>query len=805
MIGGLGLDLRLSLRSLRRSPGFTTAAVLTLGLGIGATAAIYSVLEAVLLRPLPYPEVGRLVVPRTTKLGASDSWSVAYADFRDWQEQGVFDSVALYQDRDLDVNPGEEPIRVSSALVSQDFFKVLRTSPALGREFRSEEFVRGAALPVIVSDALWRSAFGGAPSAVGRTIQLGGREATIAGVMPREFDWPRGTLMWVPLRLTPSPDLDRRDNFVFTAVARLRQDTTLDGSRARLATLAKRIADEQPALRKDVSVTALPIDEFVVGSDLRRALWTLFAAVGFVLLIGCVNVANLLLARGSARRQELAMLAALGASRKRLVRQLLVESLLLAIAGGACGVLLAVWGVGALATLAPADVPRLADVRLSPAVLAFTLLTSVLAAILSGLAPALQVSALRPGQAFDVGGRGAVGPRGRRLRDVLVAAELALSLVLLAAAGLMARSLERLRGVEPGVALERVVTVQVSLPHARYEEDEAVAAFFETLADRLQAAPGVRSAAAASAIPLGGGGFYLGRAFLAEGQPAPPAGPEVEAMWNNVSPGYFRTVGTPMLAGRDFTPRDDAKAPPVAIINEAFARKMFPGVDPLGKRVQSWREEKLLREVVGVVANVRYFGASDDSRPLFYVPHRQNTWGSMVVVARGDGSEVSLPSIVRSEIKALDKDLAPGSLQTMEQVMSASVATPRFNALLLSLFAGLALLLAAVGLYGVMSYAVTTRTREIGVRMALGARAGDVLRHVLGRTCVVVAIGLAAGLLGAVTATRLLRSLLFEISPGDPATVGTAAALLLVVALFAAWLPARRASRVDPMVALRYE
>jgi putative ABC transport system permease protein len=808
MTAGLPLDLRLSLRSLRRSPGFSAAAVLTLALGIGAAILIFGVLEAVLLRPWIYPRAERVVVPASLRIATQDRWSVCYGDFLDWQKEGIFDGVAVHRAADLDLSSGGNPVRVTTALVGPDFFRVLGVEPAIGRIFRDGEFVPGADRAIILSDPLWRSAFGGARDVVGREIRLAGLVFTVAGIMPPGFAWPSDAAAWLPLRLgPPTDDLLRRDNFIFGAIARLRDDSGLEPTRARLASFARRIEQELPGARAGITVTAVPLAEWVVGPEVRRALWTLLAGVGFVLLIGCMNVANLLLARGTARRRELAVLAALGARRRQIMRPLLFESLILAIAGGALGLILAVWGMGAVAALAPADVPRLADLALNPVVALFAVLLSLLAALLSGIVPALQISALRPVQAFDEGGReGTSSPRAKGLRDILVASELALSLILLAGTGLMLRSLSRLARVEPGVDLEHVITASLTLPDKRYPTDESQVAFYETLTERLREVHGVQAAGAASALPLGGGGFYLGRAFLAEGRPEPPAGSEVNGMWNVVTPGYFGAAGMRVQRGRDFTPRDDARSTPVAVVNEAFARAMFPGEEPLGRRVRSWRDENVLREIVGVVGDVRYFGVGDEIRPLFYVPYRQDPWSSMTVTVRAAGGPPgALAAPLRSVLQALDGDLAAGSLQTMEQIRATSIAQPRFNTVLLSLFAALALLLAAVGLYGVMSYSVALRTREIGLRMALGARAADVLRLVLRRTVVLLGAGIAAGIAGALGVTRLMAGLLYEVGPGDPAAFLGGTLLLAAVALLAGWLPARRATRVDPMTALRSE
>ena len=803
----LPLDLKLSLRSLLRNPGFSLAAILTLGLGIGSATVIFSVLEAVLLRPWPYPHTERIVVPQSVQVATQERWSITYGDFVDWQSEGIFDSVAAFQQWDLDLSPGGDPVRVSTAIVTPDFFKVLGMAPALGRAFRADEFVPGAPRALLLSDPLWRSAFGGAVDVIGREVLLNGKPFIIAGVMPAGFAWPSGASAWLPMRVDkPSEDMLRRDNFVFNAVARLKDGASLSETRARLATLGARIEHDNPTTRAGVSLTATPLPEFVVGPTIRRALWTLVAGVGMVLLIGCANVANLLLARGSARRRELAVLVALGARRRQIVQPLLIESALLGILGGAVGLLLASWGMSLVTATAPVDVPRLASLSLNPIVVLFAAGLSLAASLLAGILPALQVSALHPTHAMDEGRTGTASPRARRLRDLLVAGELALSLVLLAGTGLMLRSLSLLRAVEPGVDVEHVLTTYLTLPDARYPSGESRVAFYDALRSRLEAIPGVQAVAATSALPLGGGGFYLGRAFVAEGRPDPPVGSEVNGQWNINTPGYFAAAGMRLVKGRDFNAQDTEKSTPVAIVNEAFAQKMFPGEEALGRRLRSWRDENVQREIVGIVGDVRYFGASDPIRPILYVPYPQNSWDSMSLVVRASGGSASaLAAPLRTTLKSLDKDLAAGSLQTMEEVKSDSIAQPRFHALLLSAFAGLALLLAAFGLYGVMSYSVSLRTREIGVRMALGAQASDVLRLVLSRTIVLLLCGIGAGLLGAFGVTRLMASLLYEVRPGDPQALLGGTALLAMVALLAGYLPARRAALVDPMVALRQD
>jgi putative ABC transport system permease protein len=550
-------------------------------------------------------------------------------------------------------------------------------------------------------------------------------------------------------------------------------------------------------------MTATPARDYMLGPTVPRALQVLLAAVAFVLLIGCANITNLLLARATSRRREFAVRSALGAGRLRLSRQLLTESLIIGLLGGALGTAFSVWGVRALVSLAPGEVFGLDQAGINPFVLLASATISLMCALLFGMAPALQVSSLAPSYALaDASGRTTGSRRLQRARSLLVMAQLALSIMLLAGAGVLARSFVRVSRMDPGLRTEEVLRISLSLPR-RYNSATASAGFFRDLTTRVSGLPGVEAASIASALPLGGGGFYLGRVFLTEGQPEPPAGTEVHAQWNVVGPDYFRTLDTPLLAGREFDARDDSASLPVIIVNQRFAQLRFPGENPLGKRVRSWRDENLYREIVGVVGNVRYFGVSDTIRGLVFVPHTQNSWSAMSLLVRTSADARALIPAVRAAVKELDPSLAAADIQTMEDTRQASLAQPRFTALLFSTFAGLALLLAAVGVYGLLAFSVSQRTREIGVRVALGAARWDVVRLVGRDSALVILPGLALGLGGSWAATRLLRSLLFEIKPNDPLTLGIVVGVLLFTALVAAALPARRAARVDPMTVLR--
>ncbi len=808
-IAELAQDARQAVRQFGRSRGFTAVAVLTLGIGIGATTAIFSVVDGILLRPLPYPASDRLVASHSQDRKSGDMWYVTYADYEDWRREGVFAHVALFQPMRLNAVGDAGPERVEAAVTTEDFFPALGLAPLLGHLPGPDLYRPGSGRTAVISYGLWQRRFGGARDVVGRTLRLTGGPAEIVAVMPPQLDFPAGTDVWVPFRQTPAdrPELRERDNYIFDAVARLAPGATLESTRARLATLAARVEREETQTRAAVTVTAEPLADGLVGRTLTRMLWILLGAVAFVLLIGCVNVANLLLSRSTTRARELAVRAALGAGRGRLLRQLLTESALLGAVGGALGVLLAFLGVKLLVAYAPGDTPRLGDVRLSIVALAFALGISLLSALLFGLAPALHMSAdaraARSLAGEDV--RTTAGRRGRRSRRALIVAELALSLVLLVGAGLLLRSLLRLTRTDPGFSTAHVVTFELALQGDRYEPDGATEGFYRSLLERVRALPGVESASAVSSLPIGGGGLYLGRAFLPEGRPEPPAGEEVIGPWVVAEPGSFRTLRLPLLKGRDFTDADNAGSTPVMIVNREFARRTFGGESAVGKRVRSWRDENVYREIVGVVDDVRFFSAGDSIRPVVYVPHAQNEWGQMEVIVRSSAPVATLMAGVRRELAGLDASLPISNVQTMDRVFRDSVAPQRTAALLMSLFAVVALVLAAVGTYGVLAYLVAHRRREIGVRMALGASSGDVARMVVREAALLVALALALGTTGALVLSRLLTSVLYEVPATDVAVYVAVPVLLGAVALIASWLPARRAASVDPALAMRVE
>ena len=808
-MSGIAQDLAYAGRSLRKSAAFTAAAVVTIALGIASTTAIFSVVQSVLLAPLPFPGADRIVVPQSHKATSTDFWSVTYADFMDWRDNKVFDAVAVLQQTQMDLTGPAEPVRVQAAAVSAQFFAALGVAPAMGRVLQPIDFPVDAARAVVISDRLWRAQFGARRDIVGQTFEISGIKRPIVGVLPPGARWPIDADLWVPLRFTTEqdPDLQRRDNYIFMGIARLKAGTTLEATRAAMATLAARVAAEQPAIRKDVTTIPTPVLEWALGATTPRALWMLLGAVGLLLLIGCVNVANLQLARAAARQRELAVRTALGASRLRLVRQTLVESLALGLVGGAAGVLLATWMVKLIVAVAPADVPRIETAQLDLPALGFALALSVGVALLFGVFPAVHAARSDPSHALGEGGgtRTSVGRAGTRTRRTLVIVELALSVVLLVGAGLALRSVSNLRRVNTGFDTRNVLTASISLPGIRYDKPEKVVAFHYQLRERLAALPGVEAAGIASASPLGGGGFYLGRVMVAEGRDPSPAN-EVPINWNVTTPGYFAALRMTLLRGRDFTTRDDSASPQVMIVNEKLAKAMFPNEDAIGKRAMSSRDEKVYREIIGIVRDVRYYGASDSTRSLVWVPYAQgNAWRQGIITVRTRSNPANVLAAVKGELRALDGGIALANVATMDEALARSMAGDRLVAILLGAFATLALVLAAIGIFGVLSYTVEQRTHELGIRVALGAQRVDVLRLVVLETVPMVGAGILIGGVAAFGVTRLLRSLLYEITPSDPVTFTFVALLLAVVGLVAALVPARRASLVDPVLALRNE
>ncbi|HEY7508922.1 MAG TPA: ABC transporter permease [Vicinamibacteria bacterium] len=795
----LRLDLRHALRLLRRSPGFSAAAALTLALGIGANTATFAVAHAALVRPLPFAEPERLVAV-VGRWPQGDGTPLSPPDFLDYRRDAR--AFAGWGAHTIGVQPlaltgGGPPEQVSAALVSAGFFETLGVAPALGRTIAPADEQVMVPDVVVLGHGVWQRRFGGDPAVVGRTIVLEAHPRTVVGVMPRGFAYPVEAEVWLPLPLREAEFQVRRFHFL-RATARLAPAATAAGAQAELETIAGRLARDFPDSNQGWSARVVPLREHLVG-DGRRPLLVLLGAAACVLLVACANVGNLLLARGAARRRELAVRAALGGSRARLARQLLIESALLAAVGGGLGTLLAAWLGDALAALAPDALPGARDLRAGGAVLAFSAAATLITIALFGLLPAWRVAAADGAEALKDGGRakGPARPRGRRL---LVASEVALCLVLLAGAGLLVKSLARLVRVDPGFRADGVVTTAVRLPPARYE-GAAMVRFFDAVLDRVARSPGVTAAGAISQLPLGGGGGDT--YFTIEGRPLGP-GQKLNAQIRVATPGYFPAMDIPIRAGRDLDARDRENAPAVAIVNESFAREFFPGEAAVGRRLVIDMGDPVAAEIVGVAGDVRQFQLGFAPVAEMCLPLAQSPRMAMTLAVRGS-SPATLPETVRAAVAGVDPQQALGPFRAMGDLVDGSVAPSRLQAALLGSFAGLALLLAGVGLYGVVAFSVAQRAPEFGVRMALGASRGTILRLVLGEALVLALAGIAAGVAGALALGRTLAALLFEISPRDPVILAVVGATLALVALLAGYVPARRAAGVDPLAALRSE
>jgi len=827
-------DLRYGARMLLKKPGFTLIAVITLALGIGANTAIFSVVNAVLLRPLPYTEPERLMMINATDLSrAVTNMGINLPDFREWRAGNrSFEAMAAFSVENYNISGNEEPERVTGAVASADLFKTMGVNPAQGRAFLSEEEQYGRHRVVILSDSLWRRRFGAQTRLDGQTLKLNGEVFTVIGVAPRGFQFPyQNVMLWIPLALPDGSEYNTRGNFWLYVVGRLKKGVSAAQAQADIAGVQRRTEEGSKGFTS-IGVNLAPLHEATVGNA-RRALLVLLSAVLFVLLIGCANVANLLLARASTRRREIAVRMALGATRGRLVRQSLTESLLLGLLGGAAGLLLALWGVDAVVGLEP-DLPRLGEVKVDVVALAFTLAIALLVSLVCGLAPALQSTRDDFNESLKEGGRSeAGGASARRFRNGLVVAEIAMALILLVSAGLMINSLLRLLRVNPGFKADNVLTMQISLPQDNYPDDrpDSTFGFYRRLVDRVASLPGVESAGLTSALPLTNSGS--GSLFSIEGRRAPKSLEEVPVMqFRKISGDYFNTLAIPLIKGRYLSLGDTRDTLPVAVINESLARIHFPNEDPIGKRVWLGPPEELIPPewippgmnidlkgfqftrwtIVGVVKDVLHNGLNRQGQPEIYVPNEQNgnnkipdAARSMYLAIRTTVDPLSLTAAVRRQVFEIDKEQSVADVATMERLVATSLSQSRLSALLLAIFGAVALILAAVGVYGVMSYAVTERVREIGVRMALGATRRDVLWMVVGRVMALAGAGVLIGLGGALALTRLMKTLLFGVSATDPLTFAVIALLLTAVALLAALLPARRATKVDPMVALKCE
>jgi putative ABC transport system permease protein len=793
-------DLRYGMRMLLKHRGFTAVAALTLMLGIGANTAIFSVVNAVLLRPLPFPEPERIVWLRESHPPSNlPQFSVTFPTFLDWRSQNrVFAQMAAYREDGFNLQAGDEPKRVNGARVTVDFFATLGVRPEVGRAFSPQEDAPGGERVVILSHAMWRQSFGGDPQLVGRQIKVDGQAHTVVGIMPPGFRFPGDDVeLWLPYALDPK--IGRGSHFL-RVLGRLKPGATLEQARSELETIAVRLEQAYPDTNKGWRVFMQPLHEAISG-QMQTPLQVLFGAVLFVLLIGCANVANLLLSRNAARERELAVRAALGAGRGRIVRQLLMESLVLALLGGAGALLLAAWGVKLLTTLGPRNIPRLKEASLDLPVLGFTLAVALMAGLIFGLAPAWQRSRLNINAALKDGARMA-GAGARRLRQSLVVVEIAFALLLLIGAGLMLKSLARLQQVAPGFNAQGGLTMDINLALAKYTRREQRAAFLQQVLERLKTLPGVEFAGATHRLPLRGNSAI---GFQIEGRPPEPSQSK-SVNWRSISPDYFRAMGAPLFAGRTFTEEEGWQKMSAVIINQALQRRYWPDENPLGKRIKiGGAPDSPWITIVGVAADVKESGLNADTEAGLYLPYVLAPHQAMTLVLRTGPEPLSLAAAAGAAIRQVDSEQAVSNISTLEQLLSETVAQPRFNTGLLALFALLALLLAAVGIYGVMAYAVSSRTQEIGLRMALGAQARDVLKLVVGQGMRLVAFGLALGLLAALGLTRWLKTLLFGVEATDPLTYAVIAALLAAVALLACYIPARRAMKVDPLVALRHE
>jgi putative ABC transport system permease protein len=837
MMDALLQDVRYALRMMRRKPGFTAVVVLALAIGIGANAAIFSVVNGVLLRPLPFQNAEELMtVWRTNPQLSYPLIPFSYPDFKDLREQcETCEDVGAWNigsDTRLSLTGGDEPEQIQYALVSANLFSVLGVRPMLGRSFlREEESSSGPT--IIISHSLWQRRFNSDAEIIGKALALDHKSYTIIGVMRPGFNFPhfsKHAQVWVPIAsdpTQPNPDYGRR--WVRTirylgVIARLKPGVTQEQANREVGTIASRLQQQYPDANTGWGMSLIPLHKQIVGS-LGQALLILFAAVGFVLLIACANVANLLLARATARQKEIAVRIALGASRARILRQLLTESILLSLLGGGAGLLIALWGSDLFSALpdsgpsffTPFDISQ-NQVGINGMVLIFTLLLSLATGAIFGIAPALQVSKSRLNESLKEESFKSSSGRSGRIRNLLVASEVAISLVLLIGAGLMIRSFIRLQKVDPGFNPENVLTAEVNLPQSKYSDDNKAIAFYQQLLERAGGLPEVQSVGAISVLPLSGA--ENGTGFFIEGQPPPPPGEKLTVWRRTVTPDYFRAMRIAVVNGRAFTIHDNKTSSRVVIINEAMARQFWPDESPIGKRIAPDFEAikfdiatksvktdiaSALREIVGVVKDVKHTGLDVAAKPEMYLPFEQAPERNMTIVLRSESGLENLRGELQREVLVLDKDQPLANTISMSQLLSNSVAKPRFNFQLLSILAAIALVLGMIGVYGVMSYSVSERTREIGIRMALGANHRDVVRMVVKEGFTLSVIGIALGLAGALSLTRFLSSLMFGLSATDPLTFIITSLLLALVALLASYVPARRAARVDPMIALRHE
>jgi len=799
-------DLRYALRKLAKAPAFAAIAILTVALGIGANTAIFSLVNGVLLRPLPFPESERIIYfeGKNPAAGITDS-NISYLDFTDWSQQtDLFASTAAYWTGNADLSgDGAEPEAVPRAGVTTGFFSVLGVQPVLGRAILPEDdkpatFNEGRGTVAIISHGLWKRRFGSDPAIVGKVVQMKSRPLTVIGVMPPGFEYPEQTQIWVnsAVNLSEEP----RDHRAWSAIARLNSNVDLRQAQTRVSAINAQLDKQFHETNKGWDVSLWTLHERLVR-EVKPSLLALLGAVGLVLLIACANVANLLLARSAARQKEIAIRAAMGASRTRVLRQMLTESILLSAIGGIAGLVLSIWLTDVLASMLPEGAPRLEQIGIDYRVLTFAIGLSALTGILFGIVPALQASKLDVTSALKEGGRSGEGHRRTSARSLLLIGEVALSLMLLVGAGLLIKSFLRLQEVRPGFNAHNVLIANLALPYPKYQY-EHFEEFFRRLTERLEAAPGVQAAGGSLNLPLNAGGYAIERGFVPEGRSL-TVDENRDAMFSAITGDYFRALQIPLLAGRTFELRDNANAPKVVIINETIAKRHFGSVtEAIGKRLSIWRDEKFMREIVGVVGDTKTGSLTGQGGAQIYVPNAQAQWNLMGLVIRTAGDPAAFAATLRHEVQALDKDQPIYNVRTMDDVVANSLGTRRVSMQLLTVFAIAALLLAAIGIYGVMAYSVTQRTQEIGIRMALGAQKWDVLRLVVRQGMTLAAIGVVVGLVGALGLTRVISNLLFGVGASDPTTFIGISLLLIAVAFVACYLPARRAAKLDPVIAL---
>ena len=796
-------DIRYGARSLMKRPGFTMIALIALALGIGANTAIFSLVNAVLLRPLPFADPDRLVWAWGNIRNGSSRASVSPPDYLDYRQQNTtFEQFAATFSMPVPLNltGSGEPERLTGAGVTGNYFQALGVQPYLGRTFQLENEKPGSDQVAVLSYGLWQKRFGGDASIVNSTIVLDGRTFLVTGVMPQDFNFPQAAELWVPINFEISQGMKQRGAHFMRPIGKLKQGVTIEQAQADTDAIARRLEEQYPDTNLSWNLRLVSLRERLVGNT-RTTLFILFGAVGFVLLIACANVANLLLVRSAGRQKEIALRTALGAGRFRIVRQMITESVLLALVGGALGVFLSVWGIELLVKLSEGNIPPTAQVRIDTTVLAFTLLTSVFTGVLFGLAPALRTMNLNLIESLKEGGRsGADGSQSNRTRSLLVVLESAFAVVLLIGAGLLVRSLIQLQNVSPGFDPHNVLTMRVDLPPGKYSTPEKTGSFFTDLERRIDSLPGVENVGFVSELPLSGQRNDV--PYTVEGRPPVSSDQMFDDDFRRVNQHYFTAMRIPLLRGRNFTEQEVRERAKVVIISDLLARNVFPNEEPIGKRLILVIDKQPF-EIIGIVGDIRDRSLETSPLAAMYLPTNQTGW--MNVVVRTQGDPASLTGAIRKEVQAIDPDQPIAAMRTMNEWMDTSVSGPRYRTALLALFAFVALILASTGIYGVMSYSVSQRTHEIGVRMALGAKHSDVLKLVVRQGMTLVVVGVGIGIVGAIALTRVMSSLLFGVSAKDPFTFVAVGALLTVVAFVACYLPARRATKVDPLVALRYE